>query len=265
MTSLQAEWPDRRGQDTLLGRQGSRTKRSQEDKDLIRLPKEAREMVRVMAELGAWKIGPLAPVNFYSNFRLLTHQGAGQWEIDRSSPPKVSFTLGKKNFDLQFDEDPLVCLREPGGSESWQKLEKMCKSALKFTAHERKLDPRSPFPANAKFEGEIFGDLAGWWGDVRHANAPIVFQLAGSGPWAWQGTTPLAFLRGGMLLTPWGNGKWGPLQQDDNDKTLFMDFVGSQHIVTLGDCNSFTSKRKTDGNEVKGWMQIPIPCPIGVL
>ena len=41
----------------------------------------------------------------------------------------------------------------------------------------------------------------GW--DEAH---PAVARVLGTGPWAWAGITPLAFLGNGMLHTPWGRG-----------------------------------------------------------
>jgi hypothetical protein len=31
------------------------------------------------------------------------------------------------------------------------------------------------------------------------------------GPWEWSGTPPFRFKAGGVLDTPWGAGRWGPL------------------------------------------------------
>ena len=46
-------------------------------------------------------------------------------------------------------------------------------------------------------------------GALGESNLTLVSEAAGSGPWRWAGQGPFVFLRGGVLHTPWGNGKWG--------------------------------------------------------
>ena len=46
-------------------------------------------------------------------------------------------------------------------------------------------------------------------GALGDTSSSFVSEVAGSGPWRWAGQGPFAFLRGGVLHTPWGNGKWG--------------------------------------------------------
>ena len=51
----------------------------------------------------------------------------------------------------------------------------------------------------------------------------------------WAGIKGLRFGAGGRLTTPWGGGQWGRLREPfppDND-TLFADFMGQQHLLTL--------------------------------
>ena len=33
-------------------------------------------------------------------------------------------------------------------------------------------------------------------------------RLLGTGPWAWSGISTMSFLDHGVLVTPWGQGKW---------------------------------------------------------
>ena len=52
---------------------------------------------------------------------------------------------------------------------------------------------------------------------------------------SWAGIKGLHFGAGGRLTTPWGGGQWGRLRDPfppDND-TLFVDFMGQQHLLTL--------------------------------
>ena len=47
----------------------------------------------------------------------------------------------------------------------------------------------------------------------------------------WAGIKGLRFDRGGRLTTPWGGGSWGRLR--DDLETIFVDFMGQQHLLTL--------------------------------
>ena len=66
-----------------------------------------------------------------------------------------------------------------------------------------------------------------------------------------------------MWQTPWGDGKWGAREDGGKGSSLFMNFVGSEHDIVLGKCNTFDSKRRADGEAVKGWMQIPLVAQQG--
>ena len=69
----------------------------------------------------------------------------------------------------------------------------------------------------------------------------------------WAGTPPMRFGAGGKLETPWGAGRWGPLDTD----TLFVDFAGSQHNVEFSRpvLSRFTSSRCGDGDPVLGKLE----------
>jgi hypothetical protein len=72
---------------------------------------------------------------------------------------------------------------------------------------------------------------------------PLVRDVAASGPWFWAGSGPLGFLRGGVLVTPWGEGVWGlerkPTTALGSDverappDAVFADFAGSFHTVRM--------------------------------
>ena len=84
----------------------------------------------------------------------------------------------------------------------------------------------------------------------------------GTGPWAWTGVAPLAFLAGGKLHTPWMTGQWGvhPTTPD----AIFANFVGEEHTVRFGDCWSFESVRARDGDRTMGGAKLDPPahkCP----
>ena len=86
------------------------------------------------------------------------------------------------------------------------------------------------------------------------ADHPAVKRVMGAGPWAWAGITPMAFLGGGRLHSPWGPGTYAPVAGTTD--SLYVNFVGSKHRVTLDGCYKFHSVRETDGEKVDGWVQM---------
>lgn len=94
-----------------------------------------------------------------------------------------------------------------------------------------------------------FTSPANW--DQQH---PAVQKVLGTGPWAWQGVPPIAFLEGGLLSTPWGQGEYSPVPGSKD--TLLLKFVGSEHNVHVFDCHKFHSVRESDGAQVDGWVQL---------
>lgn len=106
-------------------------------------------------------------------------------------------------------------------------------------------------PATAP-EMQYAGGLDG--GDARAP--PLLSDVSGSGPWFWAGSGPLAFLRGGVLVTPWGEGVWGVEREASGEHAptdaIFADFAGSQHTVRMLNpgCLRMRSVRKADGDVV---------------
>ena len=98
--------------------------------------------------------------------------------------------------------------------------------------------------------------LAGGGGGTGAGAAlpPLLSEVSGSGPWFWAGSGPLGFLRGGVLVTPWGEGVWGISRGSEqaDDATVFVDFAGSQHNVRMHNpgCMRMQSKRRADGDIV---------------
>ena len=82
-----------------------------------------------------------------------------------------------------------------------------------------------------------------------------VRDVAGTGPWFWAGNGPLAFQRGGVLITPWGEGTWGVQRgaaETAPSDAVFADFANSQHTVRMHNpgCLRMRSVRKADGDVV---------------
>jgi hypothetical protein len=78
-------------------------------------------------------------------------------------------------------------------------------------------------------------------------------------PGAWSGVAGMVLRADGTLTTPWNTGKWGLLPLARTENTLFMDFGGAHHVLTMtqGETSrgadatyAFTSRRCTDNNEV---------------
>ncbi|KAL3925619.1 MAG: hypothetical protein SGPRY_003603 [Prymnesium sp.] len=111
----------------------------------------------------------------------------------------------------------------------------------------------------AQMTDRMLPHLAVFPGSLGEANTSFVAELAGSGPWRWGSSGPFAFLRGGILLTPWGVGLWGVQRSTPDGSTelarpnqVFADFAGSFHTLSWfsRECLRLTSTRKADGDKV---------------
>ena len=83
------------------------------------------------------------------------------------------------------------------------------------------------------------------------ADHPAVKRVMGAGPWA--SITPMALRRWPPPL-PRGPGTYAPVAGTID--SLYVNFVGSKHCVTLDGCYKFHSVRETDGEKVDGWVQM---------
>lgn len=78
--------------------------------------------------------------------------------------------------------------------------------------------------------------------------------------WTWAGIKTLIFEDGGVLRTPWGEGKWGvaksvkdlPECTVEGKVCLFADFSSAAHHVTFELPERFKSVRVGDGEVVEG-------------
>jgi hypothetical protein len=99
----------------------------------------------------------------------------------------------------------------------------------------------------------VYAPLRGFKSDAD-AQHPAVAELLGYGPWAWSGITPMSFLHGGALHSPWGVGTYWP--EEGSTTTVIVEFVGAKHRVTPHGCMKFSSVRESDGQAVDGWVQM---------
>ena len=66
----------------------------------------------------------------------------------------------------------------------------------------------------------------------------------------------MAFRAGGVLATPWGEGKWGIVRGSSD--CAFAMFAGAVHVLTFHSGGIFVSRRCADGEEVLGRPEIVV-------
>jgi hypothetical protein len=71
-----------------------------------------------------------------------------------------------------------------------------------------------------------------------------------AGGWKWAGNRGLRFEASGVLVTPWGRGKWGILPSREG--VLFADFGGARQELSFEHWPRFESRRCSDGDVVRG-------------
>jgi len=223
-----------------------------------------------VTEVGAWKIGEqIQKLVFYKNGFVFvqagTVQGTGQWSI--SSDNQIRLDVCRKIFTINFSgADPIKACHVAGENEgSFQASECAHEATMKALLPNRaSRSTGPPLPVIISFAGTPFESE---WDEGDVSSLPnVVKDLMGSGPWSWGGVMPLGFFRGGHLSTLWGDGKWGPVKDEAtggwSEDTIYMNFVGQKHIVKILPCHQFLSTRASDGEETKGWMQIPDKNPL---
>jgi len=77
-------------------------------------------------------------------------------------------------------------------------------------------------------------------------SGPLAAQLIAASPYAWGGVGDMSFKDGGVLETPWGQGKWGML----SEAAFYADFVGAKHNVRVLESGMGISTRCSDSNVV---------------
>ena len=80
--------------------------------------------------------------------------------------------------------------------------------------------------------------------------------------WTWAGIKSMTFQPGGVLKTPWGEGKWGLALRPKGmpqcappNECLFADFSGALHNVRFdfgATPHTFKTERVGDGESVEG-------------
>lgn len=189
---------------------------------------------------GPWSMSDHQPIVFYKRGRVSTPFGRGSWEVGEGNTVHMSLC---GFFTLIFDseEDPTSFTYTRAGGRVGSLLLSL------GGAPEPKKGALLPKYASVRQAG---------WAEPTHAKHPSVLRVLGTGPWAWAGIAPMAFLDRGVLVSPWGTGSYRPDLTDGEQKTLILSFVGAEHRVVLGECHTFTSTRLSDGQVVQGWVQL---------
>jgi len=186
-----------------------------------------------LTTLGPWSLAGKPGLLFFRQGRLHSPWGGGTWGIAPDGAPVIS--LGKCGvWRLTLDDDGGGFLAEQAQSGRSVRGELA-----------EGVDPRYDGDGDA-----ILAATAAEGGGGK--GGATVRRVLGTGPWAWTGVASVGFLRRGVLHTPWGAGRWKP--HDSGDGTIVASFVGEEHIVTFGECASFTFRRVRDGDTGGGAM-----------
>ena len=194
--------------------------------------------VQRLVTQGPWTLAGASPVLFFRMGRLSTPWGSGTWGFAHGSGGKrghVTMTIGScGTWRVALDASGVAftATHEQDGRTAQGEL------AASGAASAFREGKASHIIASTAAEG---GDGPG---------GEMVRRLLGSGPWAWTGVSPVGWLRGGVLHTPWGPGTWKP--HASNDGTIIASFVGEHHHVTFAECASFVSLRERDNDRATG-------------
>lgn len=219
-------------------------------------------LAQAIATRGPWKWGGEGPVVFYRGGRLYTPWGSGRWSLAGEAIAVQLGTCGQ--YRLVFNEARTAFSASTGRGvppSSYGRLDPTFNGKVAAPAGRGGADGDDESDADED-EGDAVEAVTARWRTGLHEDR-IYQRLLGSGPWSWQGVSPVAFLGGGVLHTPWGPGTWSPHPTRGVD-TIYANFVGEKHAVTFDDCWAFRSVRDRDGDRADGVAKIdgpPKACP----
>ena len=224
-------------------------------------------LAQAVVQRGPWKWGGQSPVLFYRKGRLYTPWGTGRWSlagdaISVSLGPcgtwRLAFNAARTAFTASTGRgvppSSRGMLMAPDGSDTKPAGGGGKPAAADDGGGADDDNDDDDDDDDGGEEAEAEAAAAQW---RRMSDARFYRNLLGSGPWAWQGVSPIAFLGGGHMHTPWGLGTWEvhPTQPS----TIYANFVNQKHAVTFGACWSFTSVRQSDGDRAAGTGKIDAP------
>ena len=224
LSAVGLSWYDRAGGDTLRSRNAMQTRPNG-------LPAALSGIAREVVETGPWMLeGPeRGPIHFFRRGVAWTPWGGGTWRA--SGPRTISLKLCA-DHELTFDSaaEPSRFTYTGGKGGAGVRHTQYTRAAAPIDAHE------------------------------AH---PTVERLLGEGPWAFGdapisgGESPLAFLRGGVVATPWGPGTYAPLAGSAGD--LELTVKGAKHRLTVDGivgCYQFKATRERDSHAMRGWVMM---------
>jgi hypothetical protein len=231
-------------------------------------------LAQAAATRGPWKWAGVGPVLFYRGGRIFTPWGSGRWSV---SGEALGVSLGScGSYRLTFNKAMTAFEASAGRGVPATSRGHIDQTGSSTMWHSKEDDhaagelPPLDGPGGAD-DGGGDDDAAAYDDGVekatlkwrRTSDSRVYRRLVGSGPWSWQGVTPVAFLGGGVLHTPWGPGTWEP-HPTKGGSTIYANFVGEKHAVIFDECWSFVSVRDRDGDRASGVAKIEPPaksCP----
>ena len=208
-------------------------------------------LAQAAATRGPWKWAGEGPVLFYRSGRLYTPWGSGRWSLAGDS---IAANLGPcGTYRLVFNKartafDASVGHLDPS---SHGVLDSGDEAKDGATRTESTVDDEG-VATDESDEAEVMAAINKW---RRMSEDHIYKRLLGSGPWSWQGVSPLAFLGGGVLHTPWGRGSW-EVNPAAGVNAIHANFVGQKHSVRG------MRARTTSPPAAEGARRVRLPDPV---
>ena len=186
-----------------------------------------------IVSVGPWSWAGENGLYFFKGGRAHTPWGSAQWAFAKGKD-SIRIDLGVEcgTWDLTFDSSRKSFVAKSASGQSTM----------------GRLTPREATKGAATLPSS------------SQSKSPLAQRLLGSGPWAWGGVAPMAFLNDSLLVTPWGEGVWTM----NNDGRVKVTFVGEDHLLKFDECWSFVSHRVRDHDLAVGSALIGDPvsnCP----
>ena len=223
-------------------------------------------LAQAAATRGPWKWGGEGPVLFFRGGRIYTPWGSGRWSLAGDAIGVNLGTCGTYRLVFNKARTGFSASKGHGAATSHGVIADgaVCNQGGCETKNGGADGANDDVDADAEGDDDDDGDGVGAAAAAaaakwrRMSDSRFYKRLLGSGPWSWQGVTPLGFLGGGVLHTPWGAGTWEIDSGKDN--TIRASFVSKVHSVTFDECWSFESTREDDGDKAHGVAKIDAPA-----
>lgn len=170
---------------------------------------------RAISSTGPWMVGG-GEVFFFKRGVAFSSWGGGSWR-----------EIGEAKVELKLCSILTLTFDSPTNPRRFS-----------YANGEGALSPSSPTYGSAWPEGE----------------EASVKRLLGEGPWRFEERDPIAFLWGGVVASPWGQGKFSPIPESEE---LRLELSGSVYRIRMTGCYSFKAVRESllsGPRESKGWV-----------